>query len=406
MSNRTNLPPPGKSCIICQKECIFECLKCENCNEYTHITCSALPQHHVVLYYNSRIHHSCENCIKAKLNDKYDQQFAWVTSIIERENGAVAKSSQVNEEIDQELQNNISGANLGNCNNPVPHDKDTVPQVKDTACQPQINDTVPQIKIKVNKICHYYKQTICKYGRDGNNCPYTHPLICPAYQAYGPNPTNGCEKGTECEFYHPMICKSSAEKSECYNRRCRKLHLKGTKRRRPRTSAHSPNYTNQEPHNSNRTFIHPRPKSANSTTQNVVPPVAFTAPMAATETTPISPSTTTNQTATNMLTVPPPMVNQAAVNISPVPLPMSNMPTVTAHTGGQVPQYQSPIHNQPRPNFQMENFLIKQVHLLQMQMNRILGMQPWQQEQTQNWPTQKLPMIHPQGGYPVNLIHP
>ena len=70
-------------------------------------------------------------------------------------------------------------------------------------------------------ICKFFLRNACKFGKLGTRCHYYHPKICPNYK--------NC-KSNDCKMHHPEICKSSREKWECFNRDCRAIHLKGTKR--------------------------------------------------------------------------------------------------------------------------------------------------------------------------------
>ncbi len=87
MSSRTALPQPGAICKICTKDCLIECIKCEKCSGYVHTACSQLPVYGLVNYFNSRSQYICEGCVSDKLgDDKNDEQHAWVTELLERDN--------------------------------------------------------------------------------------------------------------------------------------------------------------------------------------------------------------------------------------------------------------------------------------------------------------------------------
>ena len=53
------------------------------------------------------------------------------------------------------------------------------------------------------KVCSFYLNKKCRYGRAGKECKYLHPKLCYSYLNKG---SEGCNKD-DCQYYHPKICK-------------------------------------------------------------------------------------------------------------------------------------------------------------------------------------------------------
>ena len=87
------------------------------------------------------------------------------------------------------------------------------------------------------KICRFYKQGNCRFGRKGADCPYDHPQACRKLLKHGKRSPNGCTKGQKCEYYHPRMCSTSITKGECYNNDCKFVHVKNTKRKKESKSS-------------------------------------------------------------------------------------------------------------------------------------------------------------------------
>ena len=83
---------------------------------------------------------------------------------------------------------------------------------------------------KNNRICRYYKQGTCKFGRKGAECPFTHPKACRKLLSHGNKGPRGCKEGQKCQDFHPRMCNTSITNGTCYNQNCVYVHVKGTKR--------------------------------------------------------------------------------------------------------------------------------------------------------------------------------
>ena len=85
-------------------------------------------------------------------------------------------------------------------------------------------------EIKANeddaKICAFYIQFRCKFGRTGKDCKFSHPKICINFMKNG---SKGCDKNESCEFLHPDMCKTSLEGNKCASKRCFLGHIQGSR---------------------------------------------------------------------------------------------------------------------------------------------------------------------------------
>ena len=59
-------------------------------------------------------------------------------------------------------------------------------------------------------------------------CKFLHPAPCKKYME---DPERSCR--AQCKGYHPKLYKYSRATRECYNDRCFRIHLKGTRRKQP-----------------------------------------------------------------------------------------------------------------------------------------------------------------------------
>ena len=111
--------------------------------------------------------------------------------------------------------------------------------------------------VEVSKVCSFYKRGICKHGKKGSECRFSHPSYCKPLLMHGTHPVHGCIKGKECTDLHPKMCYSSLNKKQCFNEKCPFFHVKGTKRQHSSSRSKLHYKTNQQEH-----------PSANSTYSN------------------------------------------------------------------------------------------------------------------------------------------
>lgn len=93
---------------------------------------------------------------------------------------------------------------------------------------PNVSNDVDDVIQKHDNICKFYTKYICRFGKEGKDCKFKHPVICKAYQKHGRNPGKGCQTFKNCGLYHPKRCEGFGIK--CIDLQCKKLHLKGTRR--------------------------------------------------------------------------------------------------------------------------------------------------------------------------------
>ena len=79
----------------------------------------------------------------------------------------------------------------------------------------------------------------------GEECNFLHPVPCRKYMGIPERSWRA-----QCKGYHPELCKYSTATRECYNNRCFRIHLKGTRHKQtlPLTLVRStsPQTTNQQ----------------------------------------------------------------------------------------------------------------------------------------------------------------
>ena len=78
----------------------------------------------------------------------------------------------------------------------------------------------------------------CRHGMTGEECKFLHPAPCRKYMK---NPERSCR--AQCKGYYPELCKYSRATRECYNDRCFRTHLKGTRQKQTPLSTQVPSTT-------------------------------------------------------------------------------------------------------------------------------------------------------------------
>lgn len=74
----------------------------------------------------------------------------------------------------------------------------------------------------------------CPHGITGKGCPYKHPKWCFKYSRYGDRNPEGCRRGDRCWYYHPKLCDNSLNLNICLNKKCKEVHILGTRRYQPK----------------------------------------------------------------------------------------------------------------------------------------------------------------------------
>ena len=281
------VPETIQNCNKCTNSCNKESLKCTQCRKYIHAICSQLPVYQLIQYYKSGCKYVCSGCVQNNYIAEYETLSQFIESLnstgvsseetsqstpsttqspdppidvitINTENRFQILNDSVelnsNEPQNVSLQNSslnspdlsftsTSSSDYIECGQRVNHI--TSPKVPHSQTLSQLLPTLtPESQhqplynaVEINSdskkkdiLCRFFRQNVCKHGRDGINCLYYHPQICEKYKNYGPYKTKGCNKGDSCELFHPFLCKTSVENSNCFDRKCRNMHLLKTKR--------------------------------------------------------------------------------------------------------------------------------------------------------------------------------
>ena len=149
----------------------------------------------------------------------------------------------------------------------------------------------------------------------GEECKLLHPAPCRKYME---NPERSCR--AQCKGYHPKLNKYSRVTRECYNNRCFRIHLKGTRCKQTPPATQEPSTT---PWTTNQ-------QQAMIKTQNLAyncPPLLSTLPTQHTTDTHPAPSPNHYHTppTTQYLTT-----HQTTVPLYPNPPPLHAIPYTTS----------------------------------------------------------------------------
>ena len=281
-----HIPPQNSKCVKCTTSCINESLKCSVCKYYVHLHCSELPVYQLTHYYTSRYSYACYKCVQNKLENEYVKTSSFIENLLATAPSEITPTDDASSQIPSYQPPNdnivIDSASLQaqsepfhalteiiaiNTKNKFNLLNDTVELSSSTndneisnilyssaspdssfastnsdiiTCAQRVKTPTPiqspqpgSIKsdtIKSAILCRFFKQNCCRYGKMGVKCNYNHPKLCEKFKDHGPNPNNGCMKGSNCEFFHQPLCESSFTNLWCYDDKCRKMHLKHTKR--------------------------------------------------------------------------------------------------------------------------------------------------------------------------------
>ena len=109
-------------------------------------------------------------------------------------------------------------------------------------------------------ICPLLLKGICPHGVTGLNCTSGHhPVRCWQYSKYGTDKRWGCTR-KHCKFHHPKLCQNSLIMKTCYNKDCKEVHLRGTKRSEREREAARRDYERPRPYNNEPYDLHRTPK--------------------------------------------------------------------------------------------------------------------------------------------------
>jgi len=91
-------------------------------------------------------------------------------------------------------------------------------------------------RTKEETVCKYYTKGYCKHGIKGTGCKFRHPKACKKLLLHGNKKPKGCNEGKNCDHFHPRMCSNSIKKGECFDKDCKFVHVKGTKRKENKSS--------------------------------------------------------------------------------------------------------------------------------------------------------------------------
>ena len=83
----------------------------------------------------------------------------------------------------------------------------------------------------MTEFADFFAKVLAIMGISGKECKFTHPKLCNKFTQHGTRQPHGCNKGKNCQYFHPTMYLNSLLKSECFNERCKLLHIKGTARK-------------------------------------------------------------------------------------------------------------------------------------------------------------------------------
>ena len=267
----------GAPCIECRRGLLGSSLRCSECGEGAHLSCSGLPRISLVRLATARASFACEACSKAKAGEKYSEVLEEIEKSLEEErannksiinnqtseseegkpssSAAAAVSTQstpsacptggdedeINESWADQLEDGsgadgravgrtlvASGRRGRGESGGGTHQAQqlvTTGQAGARAVQPNVATNGKMQKERRDNICRFYKSGSCKHGNRGKGCQYAHPRKCFLYLRFGAEGARGC-RGTDCEFYHPPLCRELEAGRACNRRNCRFFHRK------------------------------------------------------------------------------------------------------------------------------------------------------------------------------------
>ena len=113
----------------------------------------------------------------------------------------------------------------------VPEEEEGELEEEEEPEEEEQKDDEPEVVAKPElKTCRFYRSGSCKHGISGKGCEFEHPKMCDKLLKHGTRQPQGCNKGTKCDKFHPKMCPTSISKLECFDKKCKLRHVRGTKR--------------------------------------------------------------------------------------------------------------------------------------------------------------------------------
>ena len=198
--------PPAQDvlCTSCMTRLDSGGLKCCKCQKFIHLSCSELPKYLMVRYAVSSAQYCCIRCCKTEMGEeKYEEELQSISDLMVREGlliipAAVDAPSLPNQDQTSTFHQIIDSIQNG--------DRTTAEVSTETIETSPPNDIVTRIDESKNKAnCKYYLNGLCKHGKKGTNCKYTHPPLCYKFIKKG-DLAGGCKNGESCKYAHPRLC--------------------------------------------------------------------------------------------------------------------------------------------------------------------------------------------------------
>ena len=186
----------SSKCTRCSSNVVADYLKCDNCGNATHLSCSSLPDYMLVRFLKSETGYMCETCVRDK----------WSSDKIFDAQNMIRNTKEKEKEAKQDADSK-----------------------RKSAAAPTSPKTI--------SVCQRYRRGQCPHGLkgkalvEGKKCAYAHPPKCRKFLRAGNDKRFGCKEGKKCKFLHPNLCPSSSGKGDaaCSSESCKLVHLRGAR---------------------------------------------------------------------------------------------------------------------------------------------------------------------------------
>ena len=262
-------------------------IQCEDCKNWIHYTCSALPLYLLLCLARTKRKYTCEKCSfdkyadsewTAKASEAIDRMKKEQTTLSPPDTTETdhrgtqtppptppGPSDLTQETTREEGERDTDGTEVPAASSSDNRVTETTPVAQteqpksDPPPQPPTTPTDTS-RNKETPICRYYRKGACRYGSAGKECKFRHPRVCRKLVNHGNRGELGCKQGKKCDMFHPTVCRNSQRNRVCLVESCRFLHVKGTRRNTEETNSSTPRKDTTPPP---RTASNPRPDPQN-----------------------------------------------------------------------------------------------------------------------------------------------
>ena len=216
----------GTLCAACQVKTSKDALKCRNCAAFYHLSCTRLPDYHLVrLLIQRQSTFTCGPCIQSE--ERYEESATKIREMINSEVSIIDGISRDlgGSSVEQETAQ-VEGPDRreDQSTNALALSSENVEASQNNTVNIPVNNRT----VSENSICQEFLKKKCKHGKSGKvdgNGRFRHPKICFAF-LNGVNQRDGCKKGKDCKFFHPKLCWSFSKRGQCSRQDCRFYHFK------------------------------------------------------------------------------------------------------------------------------------------------------------------------------------